>query len=102
RRHTRSKRDWSSDVCSSDLPLVPLLPPEELEGAETRMIGSSAVTPIVLMIGDQMRVHTGLGEHLWHRIVERLQRAPTTVQEVVAPGMQFPAGRHARHRAAVA
>src|SRR5699024_11277786 len=21
RRHTRSKRDWSSDVCSSDLPL---------------------------------------------------------------------------------
>src|SRR5699024_11354450 len=22
RRHTRSKRDWSSDVCSSDLPLV--------------------------------------------------------------------------------
>src|SRR5699024_12144467 len=25
RRHTRSKRDWSSDVCSSDLPL-----PEDL------------------------------------------------------------------------
>src|SRR5699024_11612794 len=24
RRHTRSKRDWSSDVCSSDLSLVPL------------------------------------------------------------------------------
>src|SRR5699024_11369945 len=23
RRHTRSKRDWSSDVCSSDLCLVP-------------------------------------------------------------------------------
>src|SRR5699024_12008805 len=22
RRHTRSKRDWSSDVCSSDLPLA--------------------------------------------------------------------------------
>src|SRR5699024_11645406 len=28
RRHTRSKRDWSSDVCSSDLPITPLL--EEL------------------------------------------------------------------------
>src|SRR5699024_11228293 len=25
RRHTRSKRDWSSDVCSSDLGLSPLL-----------------------------------------------------------------------------
>src|SRR5699024_9711897 len=23
RRHTRSKRDWSSDVCSSDLPMRP-------------------------------------------------------------------------------
>src|SRR5699024_11731255 len=23
RRHTRSKRDWSSDVCSSDLPGLP-------------------------------------------------------------------------------
>src|SRR5699024_11246330 len=23
RRHTRSKRDWSSDVCSSDLDLAP-------------------------------------------------------------------------------
>src|SRR5699024_5862448 len=26
RRHTRSKRDWSSDVCSSDLPLGPVAP----------------------------------------------------------------------------
>src|SRR5690349_24969332 len=25
RRHTRSLRDWSSDVCSSDLPLIALL-----------------------------------------------------------------------------
>src|SRR5699024_1551571 len=25
RRHTRSKRDWSSDVCSSDLPTCHLL-----------------------------------------------------------------------------
>src|SRR5699024_12180155 len=26
RRHTRSKRDWSSDVCSSDLPLPQIEP----------------------------------------------------------------------------
>src|SRR5699024_11345187 len=25
RRHTRSKRDWSSDVCSSDLVIIPLV-----------------------------------------------------------------------------
>src|SRR5699024_12087161 len=27
RRHTRSKRDWSSDVCSSDLPCRPGIAP---------------------------------------------------------------------------
>src|SRR5438067_13199461 len=36
RRHTRSKRDWSSDVCSSDLTaelaLSPALAPEEVAG----------------------------------------------------------------------
>src|SRR2546429_1669155 len=26
RRHTRCSRDWSSDVCSSDLPLTPCTP----------------------------------------------------------------------------
>src|SRR5699024_11923879 len=26
RRHTRSKRDWSSDVCSSDLTMAILIP----------------------------------------------------------------------------
>src|SRR5437868_14636848 len=31
RRHTRSKRDWSSDVCSSDL-LVPGLDYREFDG----------------------------------------------------------------------
>src|SRR5207249_5105558 len=30
RRHTRSKRDWSSDVCSSDLPLRQIAPIDEL------------------------------------------------------------------------
>src|SRR5207249_7774337 len=61
RRHTRSKRDWSSDVCSSDLvmsatvlvklPLVRatrraveqaavLLPTEVLENAATRAIAA--------------------------------------------------------------
>src|SRR5699024_11694011 len=27
RRHTRSKRDWSSDVCSSDLSGIQMIPP---------------------------------------------------------------------------
>src|SRR5699024_11837644 len=32
RRHTRSKRDWSSDVCSSDLPQFPPCPASPLGG----------------------------------------------------------------------
>src|SRR5699024_11958126 len=35
RRNTRSKRDWSSDVCSSDLPLpikAPIVPPIKIAG----------------------------------------------------------------------
>src|SRR5699024_11862915 len=40
RRHTSSKRDWSSDVCSSDLPAIPASPPEPLRtpapAAQTR------------------------------------------------------------------
>src|SRR5699024_11246759 len=31
RRHTRSKRDWSSDVCSSDLRIEQIGTPEEFK-----------------------------------------------------------------------
>src|SRR5699024_11866338 len=47
RRHTRSKRDWSSDVCSSDLELLELLdifegqvPEEERESARARLLAT--------------------------------------------------------------
>src|SRR5699024_11861915 len=36
RRHTRSKRDWSSDVCSSDLADIALIIPESLDHADER------------------------------------------------------------------
>src|SRR5699024_2102508 len=38
RRHTRSKRDWSSDVCSSDLDLIQaVLGCADLRGANNRI-----------------------------------------------------------------
>src|SRR5216683_2488992 len=38
RRHTRSDRDWSSDVCSSDLGAVTFDPPAQLpEGARVEV-----------------------------------------------------------------
>src|SRR2546429_10001099 len=39
RRHTRCSRDWSSDVCSSDLRVAHLLAPEDVEGALRREAG---------------------------------------------------------------
>src|SRR5438874_7715900 len=33
RRHTRSLRDWSSDVCSSDLPSIRLIPASSCQPA---------------------------------------------------------------------
>src|SRR5204863_6061616 len=49
RRHTRSLRDWSSDVCSSDLPVsVPAEGPTPLEmllsGADARAVGACVET----------------------------------------------------------
>src|SRR5207249_9110001 len=47
RRHTRSKRDWSSDVCSSDLPSVSRAAHcpasgHEVEAARTPEIGRAS------------------------------------------------------------
>src|SRR2546422_11248072 len=39
RRHTRCSRDWSSDVCSSDLP-VPLLVREHPKASSWRPVGT--------------------------------------------------------------
>src|SRR5699024_12100806 len=46
RRHTRSKRDWSSDVCSSDLFLLVIsmhLVTSKLKGIPSRHLGQSKI-----------------------------------------------------------
>src|SRR5690349_22402102 len=43
RRHTRSLRDWSSDVCSSDLALAALAEPIRLGPHEVIVTGSAGV-----------------------------------------------------------
>src|SRR5206468_9842130 len=43
RRHTRSDRDWSSDVCSSDLQTSDSRIAVELSDAEQKMIGVQTV-----------------------------------------------------------
>src|SRR5699024_12030097 len=51
RRHTRSKRDWSSDVCSSDLVIqwpaaaAKNLPPTAVTGEDMRFFDNAAHAP---------------------------------------------------------
>src|SRR6266516_3878300 len=45
RRHTRSYGDWSSDVCSSDLPLPAVLAGPERCGLNSALLNSMAVLP---------------------------------------------------------
>src|SRR5437868_15516034 len=50
RRHTRSKRDWSSDVCSSDLGSPHLLPPERSIEIQ-RLLGADITMALDACIG---------------------------------------------------
>src|SRR5207249_7234835 len=61
RRHTRSKRDWSSDVCSSDLPSLTHSPGDIIGGLVTivllaalniRGLGESAKLNLLLAVMD--------------------------------------------------
>jgi hypothetical protein len=40
-----------------------------------------------------------LSEDFRHRLIERLQRPPASMEKVVAPGMQLAAGRDTGHTA---
>src|SRR5207249_9668693 len=69
RRHTRSKRDWSSDVCSSDLDLT-----------RVQIKSARVVTTREQRIADGPQLHSllerflGLGHALLEQVVELLRR----------------------------
>src|SRR5690606_2867229 len=44
-RHTRFSRDWSSDVCSSDLLWLPVDPSDEHDGNELQAALNEAIGP---------------------------------------------------------
>src|SRR5699024_11952776 len=66
RRHTISKRDWSSDVCSSDLLLEPPLPREKARRVTLQKGPNIASIPEMDELPDQMEVPVLLkmGDHI--------------------------------------
>src|SRR5699024_12239214 len=67
RRHTRSKRDWSSDVCSSDLPVnarVPALAAaiDNALGDSVEMVGFDAHA-VAIAVRRALGKATGWGDH---------------------------------------
>ena len=84
------------------LPGIPLLAPDALPGAVAGVVGSAAVLPVVLVVGDQVGVHAALLQQLRHGVVKGLQRPPAAVEEVIAAGVQLPPGGHAGHGAHIA
>src|SRR6266496_4939700 len=63
RRHTRSLRDWSSDVCSSDLQASPGALVFELEGKSYRLdpVLESGETELFVIFGDRTNGHETYG-----------------------------------------
>src|SRR3712207_7185861 len=68
RRHTRYWRDWSSDVCSSDLVvlLLPTLPHEGVESLHQEV----PQRPLLIVLGHK-RTQPWKAEHLTLRSEER-------------------------------
>src|SRR5699024_11706558 len=78
RRHTRSKRDWSSDVCSSDLdPDGPHAPPNEIWA-------SSTSDPEGDLIANDEGVAVGSGSADW---IARQQPLSIMIHEPELPGL---------------
>src|SRR5207249_7657601 len=66
RRHTRSKRDWSSDVCSSDLDF-------DLDSPKATSDALRKVEPLQEWIGSRPLTQSEMEQLAWrHRLIERI------------------------------
>ena len=84
------------------LPRIAFVAARDLPTGVAGVVGGAALLPVVVVIADEVGVDAVVLEDFGHGVVEGFERAPTAVQEVVAPGVQFAAAGHARHAAHVA
>src|SRR5699024_11416752 len=73
RRHTRSKRDWSSDVCSSDLQVLGDQRPRVLYAPTWRADNDEDVVDTDRLI-DDLKALAGLDIQLMYRGHHRMNR----------------------------
>src|SRR5699024_11239873 len=86
RRHTRSKRDWSSDVCSSDLrrdglAWLRLTPRSEHSDFKEIRLGLDAGLPAAMELDDQL----GQTTHIRFFDIEVNPSLPAARFELVVP-----------------
>ena len=89
-------------ILQAGLPVVTFLAPDDLPGAVAVVVVAAPVLPIVQVVGDQVGIDPLLLQQLRHGVVKGLQGTPLPVEEVVAPGVELPAGRHTGHGAHIA
>src|SRR5207253_5005066 len=85
RRHTRWPRDWSSDVCSSDLDVVH----ELWRGDRTLCVWRQAVRPVDVQRRSQHTVVSPDGNLLWIRKVGIGLSEGELKREAVETGREF-------------
>src|SRR5699024_11657475 len=74
RRHTRSKRDWSSDVCSSDLT------------AEELAAGLAESTSRIKTVIEDQRIIAGIGNAYSDEILQTAKLSPFATAKTVEIG----------------
>src|SRR5699024_11991871 len=92
RRHTRSKRDWSSDVCSSDLEATML---EDYTEALESIADNGGVSGSISEKAGQYTVPKG-----YHDGTGKVQISTTEQQKIIARSEERRVGKECRARKA--
>src|SRR5204863_6516180 len=95
RRHTRSLRDWSSDVCSSDLWRLPVTLPFSLEKTARALQRLPANETQVWRDGALFRSLRMAGDPLWLRVEQPSPEAIRSEERRV--GKECRSGWEAEH-----
>src|SRR2546429_6511618 len=102
RRHTRCSRDWSSDVCSSDLGSVQVgiaVDPQKIQVVVVAASGGQQADGLRAIAAEDQ--HQGAAFHRQFRAQLQVVEAGDDLGEIAGPAMLFVVGKKARRTIAV-